>query len=351
MNFSSELARWYHSNKRDLPWRNTTDPYLIWLSEIILQQTRVDQGMAYYYRFSETYPTVSDLAKAPEDDVLRLWQGLGYYSRARNLHATAKFIHQNFKGVFPSKYEDILALKGVGEYTAAAIGSFAFNMRKPVVDGNVMRVISRFYGISDPIDSKEGLAKIKDIALQLIADADPALHNQAMMEFGAICCTPKNTQCGSCPVRVGCFAFAQGQVDQLPNKKGKTKVVDVYMYFALIETAEGFVMKKRSEQGIWKGLYDFPLVESPTPLEKIAVLRSFESLGFSILDEEVTQISVPIKHLLSHRRLFVCFYHIKPNKVPKKWPNGFILLSAAQMASKGLPRVIEKYLKDINVYE
>jgi A/G-specific adenine glycosylase len=351
MNFSAELTTWYLSNKRDLPWRNTTDPYLIWLSEIILQQTRVDQGMSYYQRFAETYPTICDLAVAPEDDVLRLWQGLGYYSRARNLHATAKKIRDSYNSVFPSQYEDILSLKGIGEYTAAAIGSFAFNMRKPVVDGNVMRVISRYFGVTDPIDSKEGLLKIKAIAEELIANAEPGTHNQAMMEFGAICCTPKNVQCGNCPLRTGCFAYAHGQVDQLPLKKGKTRVMDVYMYYALVNTPNGYLMKKRTGEGIWKGLYDFPLVESPHTLSRKAILESLQSSGLAISDRDIHQISLPIKHLLSHRRLFVCFYHINAHRYQKKWPNGYVLLSPTEIASKGLPRVIEKYLKDINVYE
>lgn len=351
MNFSAELTTWYRSNKRDLPWRNTTDPYLIWLSEIILQQTRVDQGISYYHRFAETYPTISDLAGAPEDDVLRLWQGLGYYSRARNLHTTAKKVRDSYNGVFPTQYEDILALKGVGEYTAAAIGSFAFNIRKPVVDGNVMRVISRYFGVTDPIDSKEGLLKIKSIAEELIADADPATHNQAMMEFGATCCTPKNVQCGNCPLRAGCYAYDKGQVDQLPLKKGKTKVVDVYMYYAVVSTPNGYLMKKRTGEGIWKGLYDFPLIESPHALDKKVVLESLQATGLAISDADIDQISMPIKHLLSHRRLFVCFYHINLHKREKNWPEGYVLLSPTQMASKGLPRVIEKYLKDINVYE
>ena len=206
--FNSKIHFWYSLYKRDLPWRNTNDPYLIWLSEIILQQTRIDQGLAYFTRFANEFPTVSALANASEDQILKLWQGLGYYSRARNLHFTAKCIQQNFNGFFPEDYTSILALRGVGEYTAAAIASISFNLEHPAVDGNVYRVIARYFGIFDPIDTNAGKKIFSKLAKELIKGTDPGMHNQAMMEFGALQCTPKNPDCLRCPLNESCFAYS-----------------------------------------------------------------------------------------------------------------------------------------------
>lgn len=205
--FSAKIINWYQQNKRDLPWRTTNDPYFIWLSEIILQQTRVDQGMSYYLKFTQTFPTISHLAKADNEKVMKLWQGLGYYSRARNLHTTSQIVHSDHKGQFPDSYESILELKGVGEYTAAAIASFAFNKPHAVVDGNVYRVLARVFGILTPIDSTQGKKEFRELAETLLNKKDPALHNQAIMEFGALQCKPVNPDCSSCPLQSMCYAF------------------------------------------------------------------------------------------------------------------------------------------------
>lgn len=351
MNFSKNLINWYAQNKRDLPWRQTTDPYKIWLSEIILQQTRVDQGMSYYHKFVDHYPTVIDLANASEDSILRDWQGLGYYSRARNLHSSAKVIRDTYKGRFPESYEDILKLKGIGAYTAAAISSFSYGLPKPVVDGNVMRVLSRVFGVTDPIDSKEGLSKINEIASELIEIKDPATYNQAIMEFGAIQCTPKKPNCVSCPFKAECYALKNNLIETLPIKKGKTKVSQVFLSYAILELENSIYFKKRDDSSIWKGLYDFPLIQST---EKIADEAVIDQL-FSILELPIGSVfekkSSEITHLLSHRRLSVCFYHIS---LKNKWytaPKGVFLMNFEECSKKGLPRVIEKYLKDINWYE
>ncbi len=222
--FSKKIIAWYQQNKRELPWRNTKDPYLIWLSEIILQQTRVEQGMAYYLKFAKEFPSVKELAKAENEKVMKLWQGLGYYSRARNLHTTAKTITDNYKGKFPEQHEDILLLKGVGEYTAAAIVSFAFNKPHAVVDGNVYRLLSRVFGIETPIDTTLGKKEFNALANELLDKKNPALHNQAIMEFGAIQCKPVSPDCSVCPLNTMCFAYSKKSVSKLPVKAKKTKV-------------------------------------------------------------------------------------------------------------------------------
>ncbi|MCW8941497.1 MAG: A/G-specific adenine glycosylase, partial [Flavobacteriales bacterium] len=236
MEFSQKLISWYKNNKRDLPWRNTINPYKIWLSEIILQQTRVNQGLSYYYKFIEHYPSVKDLANASEQEVLKLWQGLGYYSRARNLHATARIITENYDGIFPVDYKKILSLKGVGEYTAAAITSFAYNQPYPVVDGNVFRVLARIYGVDTPIDTPEGKKTFNGLANKLIDKKQAATYNQAIMEFGALVCTPKNPECENCIFNNICAALINQQIELLPLKSKKIKQTNRYFNYLIIET-------------------------------------------------------------------------------------------------------------------
>src|ERR1043165_6651460 len=256
--FSGKIMTWYEQNKRDLPWRNTRDPYLIWLSEVILQQTRVDQGMAYYHKFAEAFPTVKDLAKADSDKVMKLWQGLGYYSRARNLHAAAKMVAGKYKGVFPASYEGIKELKGVGDYTAAAIASFAFKLPHAVVDGNVYRVLSRVFGIETPIDSTQGKKEFNKLANELLDISNPADHNQAVMEFGSQFCKPVNPDCKSCFFNTKCFAFKHSKVPELPVKSKKTKVRSRYLnYFIIVDKNGSIFVHKRQKKDIWEGLYEF----------------------------------------------------------------------------------------------
>lgn len=307
MNFTSKLLFWYQQNRRELPWRNTQDPYVVWLSEVILQQTRVNQGLAYFEAFVKTFPTVFDLAAAEEETVLKLWQGLGYYSRARNLHHTAQAVVENFNGKFPESYQQLLKLKGVGDYTASAIASICFNEPQPVVDGNVYRVLSRVFGIETPIDTTTGQKAFKTQAKKLIDESQPGEFNQALMEFGATHCTPQKPACESCPFQSNCVAFQLQKVDRLPIKNGKTKIQTRYFnYLVVVSSDEKTLLEKRTE-GIWKNLYQFPLIEKETltHIQKKEVMECFPNLE---IDSLVLYNENPIIHKLSHRHLHIQFW-------------------------------------------
>ncbi len=261
MNFAFDLITWYQENKRDLPWRNIEDPYLIWLSEVILQQTRVTQGMPYYLRFSAAYPTVEQMAAATEKDILRLWQGLGYYSRARNMHHTAQVLVNEHNNNFPTNYKALKKLKGIGDYTACAIASFAFNEKVAVVDGNVFRVLSRIFGVEEDISSTKGKKVFAELAKTLLPDTETATYNQAIMEFGALFCKPSSPDCPNCVFRDSCVAFAEKKQDSLPFKAKKAQVKKRYLHYLVIEHDNKLLMKERFEGDVWQGLYDFVLVE------------------------------------------------------------------------------------------
>jgi A/G-specific adenine glycosylase len=316
MEFTNSLLVWYLENQRDLPWRQTRDPYCIWLSEIMLQQTRVAQATPYYLRFLEAFPTVVDMAEATEEQVLKLWQGLGYYSRARNLHHTAKQVAFDYQGQFPTTYHELLKLKGVGAYTAAAIASIAFDEAVAVVDGNVYRVLARFFGVETDIASTSAQKEFTTLANTLLDPKRPAQFNQAMMEFGAIQCTPKKPQCLQCPLQWGCVAYRDQKVDVLPVKTKKTKVTDRYFHYLVIEDPQRkILLEKRTEKGIWHNLYQFPLIETPSPSswedlqEKIESICPRETINSII---EVNKIT--ILHKLSHQNLYIRFYKISLNK-------------------------------------
>lgn len=307
MNFTSKLISWYKQNKRELPWRNRKDPYAIWLSEVIMQQTRIDQGLAYYEAFIKNFPSVFDLAKAEEETVLKLWQGLGYYSRARNLHHTAKVIVEDFNGIFPESHRKLLKLKGIGDYTASAIVSICHDEPQPVVDGNVFRVLSRVFGIKTPIDTSAGQKEFKALALELIDPNHPGEFNQALMEFGATHCTPKKPKCEACPFQKKCVAFQIGKVDKLPVKKGKTKVQNRYYNYLVVVSADEKTFLEKRTNGIWKNLYQFPLIEKVevTPISFYEVEKHFPNYKI----ESVTLYNAtPVIHKLSHRNLFVQFW-------------------------------------------
>lgn len=308
MEFCERIINWYAENRRDLPWRRTTDPYKIWLSEVILQQTRIEQGMPYYLRFIEAYPTVADLAAATEDDVLRLWQGLGYYSRGRNLHAAAKQICADYGGVFPSQYKQIRGLKGVGDYTAAAIASMGFGLPYAVVDGNVYRVLSRAFGISTPIDSTEGKHEFAALAQQLLSVKQPALHNQGMMDLGAMVCTPVNPTCEACPLQSICVASSDDSIQSLPVKQHKVAVRTRYFYYFLISLpGNKCVINRRVAGDIWQGLYDFPLIETAESAEVSDLLagRAGETLHSKTKRTiAVTSLGATKKHQLTHQTIF-----------------------------------------------
>lgn len=310
---SKVLIKWYSLNKRELPWRETKDPYLIWISEIILQQTRVIQGYEYYIRFTETFPNVIVLANANENEVLKLWQGLGYYSRARNLHATAKIITENYNGIFPTNYEDVLSLKGIGEYTAAAITSFAYNLPYAVVDGNVFRFLSRLFGINTPINTTQGKKEFTNLANELLDTQKPGAHNQAIMEFGALQCTPTSPRCNECPLSEICVAYNQGSISQLPVKQGKTKTKERFFNYLDIRCNSTIYLHKRTGNDIWKNLYELPLIETDKRLtfEELQKTKEFEELLKDAGNILIEPRGINLKHVLSHRIIHAVFYTIE----------------------------------------
>lgn len=314
MEFSNSLIRWYLQNKRDLPWRNTIDPYPIWLSEIILQQTRVAQGMPYFYAFTEAFPTVFDLAKASEQEVLKLWQGLGYYSRARNLHKTAQYIAFELEGKFPNNYKDLLSLKGVGDYTASAIASFSYNEAVPVVDGNVFRVLSRVFDIDADISQPASRKIFQQLALELMPKHTPAVFNQAIMEFGALQCVPKSPDCSVCVMNDGCLALKLDKVNELPVKLKKTKVRDRFFNYLVIQDEHGNTkIQQRIDKGIWHNLFEFPLIESNAEIqledliEKISDDLMVENEIIAIAEMNANDKT----HKLSHQKLHIKFWKVE----------------------------------------
>ncbi len=316
-NISAILIEWYNINKRDLPWRDISDPYLIWISEIILQQTRVKQGLDYYLRFVKRFPNVAALAMAEEDDVLKYWQGLGYYSRARNLHKAARQIMSDYKGVFPTQHAQVLKLAGIGDYTAAAITSFAFNQAYAVVDGNVYRVLSRLFGIETPIDSGKGKKLFAELARNLLPDSTPGQFNQAIMEFGALQCIPASPDCIICPLNHICQAFELNLVEKLPVKSQKTKVSNRFFNYLFIEYNENTFLQKRVAKDVWQNLYEFPLIETDSLLTALELTynESFKLLFDGIKEVEITKISNPMKHILSHRVIYAQFISIKISEI------------------------------------
>jgi A/G-specific adenine glycosylase len=318
MVFSKVLIDWYLKNKRELPWRKTSDPYHIWLSEIMLQQTRIEQGLPYYKRFTSAFPSVFDLAAAPQEKVLKLWQGLGYYSRARNLHETAKYVAEELNGVFPDSYKDLKKLKGVGDYTAAAIASICYHEPVAVVDGNVYRVLSRFFDIETPINSTAGIKEFKALASELLDEKDPSSFNQALMEFGALQCKPRNPLCESCPLSSGCLALQKNKIKELPVKLKKTKVKKRYFNYLVVYSEENkTLLQQRTGKGIWNGLYEFPLIETEKPVSEGA-FPSEEKIN-EILGEQKLSLELhnmkPVVHKLSHQHIYTHFWWVKAESV------------------------------------
>lgn len=341
---SCRILAWYDVYKRDLPWRATRDPYRIWISEIILQQTRVAQGYDYFVRFIERFPTVEALAHAPEDEVMRMWQGLGYYSRARNLHTAAKAIVA--RGAFPVTYSDIRMLKGVGDYTAAAIASFAFDEPIAAVDGNVCRVWSRLFGIETPIDTTDGKRAITEIAQTLLPTSQAAKYNQAIMEFGALQCVPKSPDCLSCPLADKCVAFAEGRVEMLPAKSHKTKVTPRYLTYLYVHSADELLLHKRVANDIWQNLYELPLIETTEPIDADALFQhpDFKAWHSLIPNYIYRGATSGIKHVLSHRVLHATFHELElQGSLP--CPEGFVRVRFDELHQYALPRLIERYLK------
>ena len=342
MKFSKALIQWYLQNKRDLPWRNDTNPYTIWLSEIILQQTRVAQGLPYFLRFTTVFPTVFDLAKANEEEVLKLWQGLGYYSRARNLHKTAKQIAFELNGEFPKTYKELLHLKGIGEYTAAAIASFAFNENVPVVDGNVFRVLSRYFDVETDIASAGAKKEFIQLAAELLPKGSANIFNQAIMEFGALQCVPKNPDCGICVFNDNCLALQKKKVAQLPIKSKKTKITKRnFNYLVFSDENNNTIISKRTQKGIWHNLYEFPLLETEIAEIDEDVLELIKNQNF--VKNKIQQIQLynpeSIVHKLSHQHLNIKFWKIS---VEGSLLNGIDCKSASEFP---FPIVIYNFIK------
>lgn len=339
---SNKLITWYLQHKRDLPWRNTSNPYHVWLSEIILQQTRVLQGLPYYEKFVETYPTVHDLAQATEAEVLKNWQGLGYYSRARNLHATAKMVSEEMNGIFPQNYRDLLKLKGVGDYTASAIASICYDQPEAVVDGNVFRVLSRVFGISTPINTSAGQKQFKELAQQLIDSKRPGTFNQAIMEFGAQYCVPQNPVCEDCIFANSCVAFKEKKVTELPIKiKAKPVRKRYFNYLVILSKNEKIILQQRIGKGIWHKLYEFPLIESNEiiNLQALKNVPQFQELTQSINIDSITLYNEkPIIHKLSHQHINTQFWIIETSKTLK----GHIPIS--EIETYAVPVLIENFV-------
>ncbi|WP_027419095.1 A/G-specific adenine glycosylase [Crocinitomix catalasitica] len=339
--FSISIHQWFRQSSRSLPWRKTNNSYKIWLSEIILQQTRVDQGLNYYLKFVENFPTVFDLAEASEDQVLNLWQGLGYYSRARNLHFTAKLIVDQYDGVFPTAYKDVLSLKGVGVYTAAAICSFASNLPYAVVDGNVYRVLARYFAVDTPIDSTIGKKVFQDLADELLDREQPGNHNQALMELGALVCTPKSPDCENCPVALMCQSRKEGTQLSFPIKTKKIKVRKRYLHFFVFCVKDKVVLLKRDENDIWKGLYQFPLIE--TDSEILSGDEVQNRFG------DITAITdITLKHQLTHQTLFATFHRVFVDEYQTL--KGEILVKNIDLIDYGMPQLLIRYMEDRDIF-
>ena len=345
MNFNSNLIQWYSVHKRALPWRETKDPYKIWLSEIILQQTQVKQGLPYYVKFIRNYPTVFELANASEDGVLKDWQGLGYYSRARNLHKTAKFVAEELGGIFPKTYRELLGLKGIGDYTASAIASICYEEPVAVVDGNVYRVLSRCFGIDTPINSTEGVKQFKKLAESLLPKKNIGDYNQALMEFGAKQCKPQSPNCTLCPLDIDCTALATDNIKNLPVKLKKIKVRKRYLNFLVILSVKGkTVLEKRIQKGIWQHLYQFPLIETSRSISKKELQSNLALKGLRALTQKkiVMHNSQEIIHKLTHQELHIKFWKI--------YTASEVENSISWETAKGLavPSVIAQFIANFN---
>ena len=345
--FSDKIVEWYLNNRRPLPWRETTNPYFIWLSEVILQQTRVNQGLPYYRQFIESYPTISDLANASEQDVLRLWQGLGYYTRARNLHKCARTIVALHGGDFPKTSRALEALPGIGQYTAAAIASFAFGEVAAVLDGNVYRILSRIFGIDAPINSPEGKKVFSALAADLISKENPAAHNQAVMEFGAMFCTATNPQCEACPFSNSCVAFNRGMIKVLPVKLAARKSRKRYFFYLVVQKEKSLLMKKREEKDIWHGLFDFVLVERSRPVKAENLIKQ-EQHSKWIQNATNIRVSKSYKHILSHQTIHCRFIQIQTDPSLMTAYENMAFYTPAEIARLPKPVLITRFLQEQN---
>ncbi|MGZ2370189.1 A/G-specific adenine glycosylase [Ancylomarina sp. YFZ004] len=342
---NSKIINWYEFNKRDLPWRNTSDPYRIWISEIMLQQTQVVTVVDYYHRFISSFPTINALALADEQEVLNHWQGLGYYSRARNLHQAAQSVVEHYNGVFPDSFDEIIKLKGIGVYTASAIAAFAFHLPHAAVDGNVYRVLSRLFGVSESTNSPKGKKVFQALADELMAEAPPHIYNQAIIEFGALQCVAKNPDCEVCPLNVQCFAYINKQQDAFPVKKKKVKVTDRYFYYLYIYNNERFLLQQRGEYDIWRKLFEFPLIELDNKIDLVDLIKSeswhslLKDVRVNVTNQLVTKV-----HKLSHQNLHIEFVHIQVDDDAFETFSSFIAVDKEVARDYPMPKPIEMHL-------
>lgn len=345
--FSEKIIDWYKENKRKLPWRETRNPYQIWLLEIILQQTRIEQGIKYFYRFIEKYPTVFELAQANEDEILKLWQGLGYYTRARNLLSTAKIIAYEYEGNFPSTKKELLNLKGVGDYTASAIASFVFNEPEVVIDGNIMRFMARYMGVKEAINTSNGRKLLRSILEELIDKQNPGLFNQAVMEFGAIFCKPGLPNCESCIFNSKCKAFEMNEVKEIPKKTKKIKQKKRYFYFLIVKDQDHrkVLLQKRLGNDIWKNLYQFPLIEAnkKTSVKELTKTNIWKNI-LEKKDFHIEKISSQFAHQLTHQKIMATFLHIRMKESMDE-DSLFFPIMIEELGIYALPRLIDKYME------
>ncbi len=342
-----QLLSWYDENKRDLPWRGTDDPYLVWVSEIILQQTRVTQGWDYYVRFTRRFPNVESLANASEEEVLRLWQGLGYYSRARNMHAAAKTILSRFNGKFPTRHTDILSLKGIGEYTAAAISSIAFNEPLVAIDGNVLRVIARLFEVEEPVQSTKGKRTIKELTKELLPKERPGAFNQALMDLGALVCVPRRPKCNDCPLADSCMAYAGGRTEELPVRMKKKKAKRRYFTYLHIRQNGNTFIRRRVGKDIWRNLYEFPLIETNEPIGLEMLLQNDE---YNQLLGEAASLAIDgpftYNHLLTHQQIHANFFRVTLRKeAVHAFMDQYEQIAEEEIEQYPVSRLMHKYIK------
>ncbi|MHC1702748.1 MAG: A/G-specific adenine glycosylase [Tenuifilaceae bacterium] len=345
MEFKNIIIKWYHENKRDLPWRNTDNPYFIWISEVILQQTRVAQGHDYYLRFINTFPTIKHLADAHIDKVMKVWQGLGYYTRARNLHKGAQQILTNFNGELPNSYNELIKIRGIGPYSAGAIASFAFKEVVPAIDGNVYRVLSRVYGVFASPESSAGKKDFFNLAMEIIDKNQPDVFNQALLDFGALQCIPRNPNCLTCPFSDICYAYRNNLVDQLPIKGKKLTIRERFLNYILIRYKDSTFIKRREEGDIWTSLYEFPLIETKklVNLEELMNEPDWKALiGKEI--PNILHVSQPVKHPLSHQTLYTRFLIIEIKKPSAKLKTNYLKILTPEIQEYSIPRVIDNFL-------
>ena len=351
MMLSKEIINWYKKNKRDLPWRNTSDPYFIWLSEIILQQTRVEQGLPYYHKFIAKYKTVKKLAEANDDDVMKLWQGLGYYNRASNMLKTAREIVEIYHSVFPKTYDELIKLTGIGPYTAAAVSSFAYNESRAVVDGNVSRVLSRIFAIDEPINSSKGKNLFEKIANEILDKKNPGINNQAIMELGALVCKPRQPLCDNCPVRLNCEAFKKNSVQDFPQKIKKNKPRNRFVNYFYIEQNNTIYIIQRTEKQIWKGLFELPNFDTESSLNEFEIINQIDFKNM-FQKSETFQIKkiFSIKHQLTHQTIYADFFKLSSSKKIKLINESYMLVDIGDINKYAVSRLFDKFLNYLNLH-